>query len=63
MMFCFNNTEMQFLNGIFSRGPGHKNLSSQARVFVWFSNLIFRPTKCYSWKDSSFLAVDHREFF
>jgi hypothetical protein len=40
--------EMEFLNGISAflvEGYGHKLVSSQTRVFVLFSNLIFRSTK------------------
>jgi hypothetical protein len=36
--------EMAFLVEV----SGHKLESSQARVFVWFSTLIFSSTKCYS---------------
>jgi hypothetical protein len=32
---------MELLNGIFIEVSGHKLESSQTRVFVWFSTLIF----------------------
>jgi hypothetical protein len=35
---------------------GYKLKSSLTQVFVWFSTLIIRSTKCYSWIDSSFLV-------
>jgi hypothetical protein len=34
---------------------GRKLKSSQNRVFVWVSALIYRSTKCYSWTDSNIL--------
>ncbi len=34
----------------------HKLDSCKTRVFVWFSTLFFRSTKCYSRIDSSFLV-------
>ncbi len=36
-----NSPVMEFLNGFLVEVSGHKLESSQTRVFVWFSNLIF----------------------
>jgi hypothetical protein len=33
---------MEFLNGILVKVSGHELESSQSRVFVWFSTLIFQ---------------------
>ncbi len=38
---AFLNPEMEFLNSIFSRGFWAQLESSQTRVFVWFSTLLF----------------------
>ncbi len=59
--------EIEFLNGSVEVS-GHKLESSQARVFVWFSTLIFRSPKCYSWVDSivmfcGFLKPEKSMFF
>ncbi len=47
--------EMEFLNSILSRG--FWALTWVLSIFVWFSTLIFRSAKCYSWIDSSFLNL------
>ncbi len=46
--------DMEFLNNILVEVSGHKLDSSQTRLYVWFSTLIFHFTKCFSLIDSSF---------
>jgi hypothetical protein len=36
-----NDSDMEFLNGIFGRGSGHKLEFEKTRVFLLFSTIIF----------------------
>ncbi len=54
--FCLNFMGWNSWTAFLVEVSRHELESSQTRVFIWFSTLIFRSTKCGSWKDSSFLV-------